>query len=675
MKMKRTLLLALLATGLLLSLAAGAQAQNPEELREELHRTFPLSADGRVTLENISGAVKITAWDRNEIKIDAVKRAYSRERLDEAQITLNSNADNIDINTEYPERNYYFNKNDKNENRRNSMASVDYTLTVPRNARLESIELVNGNLDIEGLTGDVKASLVNGNVIARGLMGEAKLSTVNGRLDATFQRLNDGKSISLGSVNGPLTVTIPSDSSASLRANTVHGAITNDFGLRVRRGEYVGSSLGGTLGSGASRIRLDNVNGAITIRHAADGRTLSPVTNQLSDTDGDNDADENDGEDAATDARQEGRQAAREAAREASRARIEGQRAAREASRDAQRAAREAQAEGAREAQDARQEAQRAAREARIDAERAAREAVQENQAVIRDAQLEAQREAARAARDAQREAARAGREAARATREAMRADMLGDNNDLRLVERESKTFPVSGTPRVTLNTFDGRISIRSWDKPEVMLTAIKRAGNEQALRGITVKADQQGTAINVQTDYDKSAGKRTGGGLSTNAAVTLEVFVPRNTNIQATSGDGRIEIEGVTGAVVLNTGDGRVEVRDGGGQLAVNTADGRIEVLNYTGQVEVKTGDGRINLDGNFAQLAARTGSGSILLALPSDQNATIETDADSVSGDGLTLAEEADTGKKLRRFKIGNGGTIFRLNTGEGNIYLRRR
>ncbi|HEY0406074.1 MAG TPA: DUF4097 family beta strand repeat-containing protein [Pyrinomonadaceae bacterium] len=668
--MKRTLLLALVAVGLLLpTLSGNSQAQNSEELREELHRTFPLTADGRITLANISGAVKITAWDRNEIKIDAVKRAYTRERLDEAQIKINSNADSIDINVDYPERNYYVNKGDE---RRNSLASIDYALTIPRGARLESIELVNGDLDVEGLTGDVKASLVNGHVTARGLAGEAKLSTVNGRLEATFDHLSPDKAISLGSVNGPLAVTIPSDANAQLRANTVHGSITNDFGLRVRHGEYVGSDLAGTLGSGGPRIKLANVNGPITIRHASDGRTLSPATNQLPESGRDEeDNNDDDSVDAARDAQQEGRRAAREAAREASRAQIEAQRVARESQREGQRAARAAQVDAARDAQQSRIEAQRAEREARLEAQREAREALQENAQAI----SAAQRDAERAVRASQREVARASREAARTARDAARSDYANDTNDLRLVERESKSFTVSGVPRVTLNTFDGRISIRSWDKPEVMLTAVKRAGNEQSLRGITVKAEQQGTAISIQTDYDKAASRLTDGVHYTNASVALEIFVPRNTNIIATSGDGRVEIEGVTGSVTAQTGDGRIEVRDGGGQLTAKTGDGRIEVLDFNGQIDVKTSDGRINLDGRFAQLTARTGSGSILLAVPPDQDVTLETDAESVTGDGLTLEEEAGAGKKLRRFRIGRGGTLFRLNTGEGNIYLRRK
>src|SRR5258705_8743428 len=103
---------------------------------------------------------------------------------------------------------------------------------------LESIELVNGSLDIDGTEGSVKASSINGRVNARGLLGEAKLSTINGSLEATFTQLNESASIDLGSVNGDLRIIIPSNANASIRAGTVHGGISNDFGLPVKHGEY-----------------------------------------------------------------------------------------------------------------------------------------------------------------------------------------------------------------------------------------------------------------------------------------------------------------------------------------------------------------------------------------------------------------------------------------------------
>ncbi|MGH9944890.1 MAG: DUF4097 family beta strand repeat-containing protein, partial [Pyrinomonadaceae bacterium] len=244
-----------------------------ELLREEFHQSYPLPADGRISLHNINGAVRIAGWDRSEVKVDAVKRATTRERLDEAMIEINASGDRLDIRTRYPEERWREHKGVRNP------ASVEYTLTIPRGARLEAVELINGALDIEGLTGEVNGSSINGRVAARGLTGPVKLSTINGLLEAEFAQL--GERVSLNSVNGQVALVVPSDANAQIKASTVHGSISNSLGLPVRRGRFVGTNLAGQLGTGGPRVSLSNVNGTINVRRASDGRQPSPAVNQL----------------------------------------------------------------------------------------------------------------------------------------------------------------------------------------------------------------------------------------------------------------------------------------------------------------------------------------------------------------------------------------------------------
>jgi hypothetical protein len=86
---------------------AGSDRQG--SLTEELHKVFPLSAQGRVELENINGPVHITGWDRPEVKVDAVKSAWSKERLAEATIEIDASGDRISIRTKYPNHDRTFN--------------------------------------------------------------------------------------------------------------------------------------------------------------------------------------------------------------------------------------------------------------------------------------------------------------------------------------------------------------------------------------------------------------------------------------------------------------------------------------------------------------------------------------------------------------------------------------
>lgn len=268
----------------LLTLALAAHASDHRgALSEEFHQTYPITADGRIELDNINGSVHISGWDRNEVKVDAVKYADTKERLEEAKIEIESGHDYVSIRTRYPDHN-----NNWDWGSHNNPASVEYTLTVPRTARLDEIKLINGALDISGVAGEVRASCINGRLEARDLAGRAKLSTINGRMDAHFAQLS-GQDIELNSVNGSVELTIPSDSNAEVEASTVSGGISNDFGLHVNHHRFVGHDLRGEIGTGGAHIRLSDVNGRIEIQHAQDGHAVSPVKDR---NHGDKDDDE-----------------------------------------------------------------------------------------------------------------------------------------------------------------------------------------------------------------------------------------------------------------------------------------------------------------------------------------------------------------------------------------------
>ena len=579
-----------------------ACAEQPaQELREEFHQTYPLSATGRVLLENINGGVQIKVWDRAAVQVDAVKRAYRKDRLAEAKIQVNATEEYIKIETEYP----YQNMNFRSDERRNeNPAMVEYSLTVPRQAVLESIELVNGSIDIEGVEGNVKASSVNGRLIARGLAGEARLSTVNGALQATFTRLDEMKPLTLISVNGPLTLVIPSNANASVRATTVHGGISTDFGLTVKHGEYVGHSMDGQIGTGGPKIKLSNVNGPIRITHSQDGSPVSPAASLPGDF----------------------------------------------------RVIREGDVKV----------------EVDVEAAVAARERA-ESTRIARQAQREAQRQVDAALRQAAREVEQAQRELmlqqGRQHRMAVVRRVPGvavSAGTPQFTSQETRTFTVSGTPRVSITTFDGPVTVRGWDKQEVSYTATKHAHTDESLKQITIQAQQLGQTISVNAEP----------GSEHSGSVHLEVYVPRRSSIHVSSGDGALNLDGVSGDITLRSGDGPIEVANGGGQLQLNTGDGLIKVIKFEGQLDARTGDGQIDLDGNFDALSARTGDGTISLSVPAGSSFTIETNApDEISNEGFIVAEDVTPSPRLKRWRIGNGGKVFVLKTGEGKIYLRPR
>jgi DUF4097 and DUF4098 domain-containing protein YvlB len=220
---------------------------------QEFHRTVSLSADGQVSLKNVNGDVEISGWSKNEVQIDAIKTAPDQQRLDNMRIEVESSPNSVEIETKYPEGHI-----------NNNPGSVHYTLHVPQNARIEKVELVNGSLTVQKISGEIDANLVNGKLHASDLAGTADLATVNGAVEADYSTLNNVKEIKLSSVNGSVNLLLPQSPNADVSASAVNGSISTDFPLTVK-GHFVGKSMSGTLGSGGVQIELNNVNGSIHI--------------------------------------------------------------------------------------------------------------------------------------------------------------------------------------------------------------------------------------------------------------------------------------------------------------------------------------------------------------------------------------------------------------------------
>jgi DUF4097 and DUF4098 domain-containing protein YvlB len=252
------------ARAVLLALTAGnlLSATVVTVPQADFSRTYPLSPTGRIVIQNLYGDVHITAWDREQVRVTAIKKSRDPKRLDDARIVVDSTYDSLSISTRYAGVDA------------EHPASVEYRIMVPRNANLENVKLINGGLSIHGLAGPVKASSVNGSIRAEALEGHAELSTVNGQLEAAFSRLNGDNLISLNSVNGPIRLAIPAGAGANVEARNLSGGIDSDMGQAWRGAG--GHRLQTAGRKGGAQIRLHNVNGGILIRSTTNGRNERP---------------------------------------------------------------------------------------------------------------------------------------------------------------------------------------------------------------------------------------------------------------------------------------------------------------------------------------------------------------------------------------------------------------
>ena len=212
---------------------------------------YSLGPGGRVTIQNLYGDVTITAWDRDDVLVEAVKHGTRTRQLEDARIVVEPGAGTLSIRTIYSDGDSH------------QPARVEYRLMVPRSACLEDVRLVNGGPEIRGVEGAVKASAGNGAIRAHHLRGSVDLSTVNGVVDAGFERLDRGRKILLASVNGAIRLSLPAGASASVYAHNTSGGITSAFG-KASRGQG-GHTLKVDVHRGGAPIHVDNVNGGIFI--------------------------------------------------------------------------------------------------------------------------------------------------------------------------------------------------------------------------------------------------------------------------------------------------------------------------------------------------------------------------------------------------------------------------
>lgn len=245
--------------GLILGTLVAALPAFASDFTERFDKTYPVSASVRVSLSNVNGGVEVSGWDRNEVQVIATKRADSQEKLARLTVDVQASTDSVAIKTKLP------------QGHNNNPGSVDYEIRVPRGARLDKIQTVNGNVEISTVRGSVNAESVNGGVKASSLTGDVELKTVNGNIDCEVADLASTKNVRLSTVNGGVELSMPKDANAHLTASTVHGGINSNFNLPIKKNFPVGSNLDTTLGSGNTMVDLKSVNGGISIRSGSKG--------------------------------------------------------------------------------------------------------------------------------------------------------------------------------------------------------------------------------------------------------------------------------------------------------------------------------------------------------------------------------------------------------------------
>ena len=271
---------------LLLALAPGALGAQEPGAR------FGANANARVTIENTSGSIHVTAWDRNEVAVLGGRSVIRDLEVDvtpqHVQLIMNAGHE---LDVRVPRRALL------------RAHSVSGTISVEGVEGSVDIESGSGSLEVEGqprsihamgfsggvtvrgggtevtraesisgtviitkAAGLVVAKSSSGGVDVRGSVKEAELFSVSGSVVFDGSVASGGR-LSAESSSGGVELTLPRNMSAEYELSTISSDIENDFGPAATKSRRsAGVSLKFTVGNGSARIKAASVSGSVRLQ-------------------------------------------------------------------------------------------------------------------------------------------------------------------------------------------------------------------------------------------------------------------------------------------------------------------------------------------------------------------------------------------------------------------------
>lgn len=219
---------------------------------------------------------------------------------------------------------------------------------------------------------------------------------------------------------------------------------------------------------------------------------------------------------------------------------------------------------------------------------------------------------------------------------------------------REYTLAASGGVLRIDANP-NGGIVVRAWDRNEVKVEArVQARGTSEAdARALAGEVSVAAAGRSVTTSGPRTSGRR-------NWSVSYQVWAPARSDLDLSSTNGGLSVEGITGNVKAETTNGGIDLAGALGTVNAETTNGGITI--------------RLAANGPAGPVSAEATNGGIALVIPEGRGATLE--AETVNG-GISVDFPVQVqGRFGRRLQttLGNGGPLIRLETTNGGISIRR-
>jgi hypothetical protein len=238
--------------GLHFDLAAG-------KAQDEWTRSYTVAAGSRLEIINVNGKISAEPAAGNEVEVRAERSTKdatdegAKELLSKIEMREEVGEGRVRIEVRAPRMNGP------------SGHEIKWTIKVPKGVAVD-LRTVNGGVRMDRLEGDIRARSTNGGIVGADLVSNSVDAAVtNGGVEIGMASALTSGTFDLESVNGGVTLSLPSTSKADITARCTNGGISVD-GLDVQvQGEQTKRRLEGTLNGGGARITMETVNGGVKI--------------------------------------------------------------------------------------------------------------------------------------------------------------------------------------------------------------------------------------------------------------------------------------------------------------------------------------------------------------------------------------------------------------------------
>jgi hypothetical protein len=231
-------------------------------LEEMIDNRYPIEPTATLKISNRAGSIRVygAGGDTREVRVEAVKKAYSAERLKAISMQISAKPDSITIKTVYPD--------DSKTGFSDRSGTVDYVIVVPQSMQISELRLENGEVLLEEIrSGEAHVSLGNGRLFAHNCFGNLDLHLKTGNLAIVYEWWEEEEfSIRSSIEDGNAFAYIPSDASFHLIASTATGQIGNDFETKENRHAEPVRKINMMVGDGGkTTFQFENQDGNIKI--------------------------------------------------------------------------------------------------------------------------------------------------------------------------------------------------------------------------------------------------------------------------------------------------------------------------------------------------------------------------------------------------------------------------